>query len=121
MTKDVSIFQDGCVFCVAFIRDAALLRYTRSGVDVEAPSRTHVLVSQDALDRGVLCTQFLEIGSETASVRLPSHPLHAVRFSTKEAMGRFVLTGSGQEGAEAMPPRAKTELIPVPAVPYRLQ
>ena len=66
----------------------------RRSLDVKALCGTHVLMPQDALDRGVLHAQFLEVGCEAAAVRMPALPLHAVRFEDRfdHAIGKVIKT-----------------------------
>ncbi len=69
-----------------------LLRPSGRSFDVEALGRTHVLVPQDALDRRIFDTQFLEVGRETATVRVPALPLQAVGFEEglQNAIGQVI-------------------------------
>ena len=60
-----------------------ILRHLGRSLDVEALRRTHVLVSQNALDRCVRNSKLFEVGGETATIRLPALLLEAVRLQRR--------------------------------------
>ena len=79
-----------------------LLRPSGRSFDVEALGRTHVLVPQDALDRRIFDTQLLEVGRETATVRMPALPLQAVRFEDglQNAIGQVIEINRSVDSAD---------------------